>query len=199
MCPAWSRWQALKANFHMYLIHTPFYAKSEADFHRAWKAMEEVKKAGLAKSIGVSNYLRADVEATLRGTSDPPVINQIEYHAYLQRANDYVPWLQEQNIQVGSFKGLTPAIRCPDGPLKEPLARIAAAHATTEAVILLAWVMHSGIVAVTTTSKPERLDEYANALKVKLTEAEFKEISDVGGEYHHRSTWTQRFDKSDRS
>ncbi|KAI1115030.1 NADP-dependent oxidoreductase domain-containing protein [Nemania sp. NC0429] len=124
--------------FDLYLIHVPFFAKSNADFHRAWKSMQDVKKAGKVRSIGVSNYLRSNVEATLKGATDPPVLNQLEYHPYLQRGDGYVPWLRQNGIQVGSFKGLTPAFRAPDGPLKQPLARIAKAHDTTEVVVLLA-------------------------------------------------------------
>jgi diketogulonate reductase-like aldo/keto reductase len=41
------------------LIHIPFFAASEADFARAWKSIEEVKKRGQARSIGVSNYILA--------------------------------------------------------------------------------------------------------------------------------------------
>lgn len=182
-----------------YLIHVPFFAKSDDDLQRAWKSMEEIKKAGKARSIGVSNYLRADVEATLRGASDPPVLNQIEYHPYLQRANDYVPWLRESGIQVGSFKGLTPAFRCPDGPLREPLANMATAHGTTPAVVLLAWAMQSSVVTVTTTTRPERLEEYARALEITLTETEMAAISDIGRGYHFRTSWPEHFAPDDRS
>ncbi|KAK1763000.1 NAD/NADP-dependent indole-3-acetaldehyde reductase [Phialemonium atrogriseum] len=137
------------------LIHIPFFAKPEADFGREWKSMEEVKMAGKARSIGVSNYLRSDVEATLRGATIPPALSQ-----------------NRNDIQVGSFKGLTPAFRAPDGPLRQPLARIAKAHDTTEAAVLINWIIQSIVVAVTTTTKPETLDEYAQDLKIKLTEDE---------------------------
>ncbi|KAH6718668.1 NADP-dependent oxidoreductase domain-containing protein [Leptodontidium sp. MPI-SDFR-AT-0119] len=185
--------------FDLYLIHIPFFAKSEEDFQRAWKSMEEMKKLGKVKSIGVSNYQRPDLEATLKGASDPPVINQIEYHPYLQRSNDYIPWVRENGIQVGSFKGLTPAFRAPEGPLIEPLAHIAKAHCTTEAVVLIAWLMQTKVVAVTTTTKPERLDEYATALSTKLSKEELDEITKVGSTYHFRTSWGERFADDDRS
>ncbi|KAH7393526.1 NADP-dependent oxidoreductase domain-containing protein [Cadophora sp. MPI-SDFR-AT-0126] len=185
--------------FDLYLIHVPFFAKSEEDFQRAWKSMEEIKKAGKVKSIGVSNFQRPDLEATLEGASDPPVINQIEYHPYLQRSNDYIPWMRENGIQVGSFKGLTPAFRAPEGPLKEHLARIAKSHDVTEGAVLIAWLIQSNVVAVTTTTKPERLDEYAQALTIKLTQEELKEITEVGLTYHFRTSWGERFADDNRS
>ncbi|KAL8848442.1 MAG: hypothetical protein Q9221_006549 [Calogaya cf. arnoldii] len=185
--------------FDLYLIHIPFFAKSEVDFQHAWKSMEDMKQTGKVKSIGVSNYQRSDIEATLDGASLLPVINQIEHHPYLQRTNQYIPWMREKGIQVASFKGLTPAFRCPEGPLQEHLARIAKAHNTTQAVVLLSWLIQNDVVAVTTTTKTERLDEYAQALNTTLTQEELHDISEVGSTYHFRTSWPDRFDKDDRS
>ncbi|KAI9163602.1 NAD/NADP-dependent indole-3-acetaldehyde reductase [Paramyrothecium foliicola] len=182
----------------LYLIHVPFFAKSEADFQRAWKSMEELQRLGKAKSIGVSNYLREDVEATLRGATVQPALNQIEFHAYLQHGDDYVPWMRQQGIQVGSFKGLTPAFRAPDGPLRQPLACIARAHDATEAAVLISWIIRNNIIAVTTTTKVERLDEYAQALKINMTEEEVQEITDLGSTYHFRTGWPEHFEENDR-
>jgi diketogulonate reductase-like aldo/keto reductase len=161
--------------------------------------MEELKRSGLIKSIGVSNYLRADLEATLKTAQDSPVMNQIEYHPYLQRAYDYVPWMKSQGIQVAAFKPLTPVVWCPEGPLKGPLDRMAKAHGTTSTAILLSWYFHKGIVAVTTTRKALRLREYSEALKVKLTDQEADEISRVGLTKHFRNAWGEKFADDDRS
>ncbi|KAL7897467.1 NADP-dependent oxidoreductase domain-containing protein [Trichoderma sp. TUCIM 5745] len=76
-------------------------------------------------------------------------------------SNNYLSWLRENGLQSGSFKDLTPASRAPDGPLREPLARIAKKHGTTEAAVLINWTIQNKVLAVTITTKPERLDEYA--------------------------------------
>ncbi|KAF2009096.1 Aldo/keto reductase [Aaosphaeria arxii CBS 175.79] len=171
--------------FDLYLIHVPFFAKSDSDFQE--------------KSIGVSNYLRPHLEATLKTATDPPVINQIEYHPYLQRADSFLPWMREHGIQVASFKGLTPAFRCPEGPLVGCLSRIAEAHNTKETSILLAWLIQNGVIAITTTLQPKRLDDYARALTLKLTNEELHEISDVGSKFHFRTSWQEKFEESDRA
>lgn len=49
--------------------------------------MEELKQQGLARSIGVSNYLPEHLEWILETAQVPPAINQIEFHAYLQHPN----------------------------------------------------------------------------------------------------------------
>ncbi|KAL6823359.1 NADP-dependent oxidoreductase domain-containing protein [Trichoderma camerunense] len=199
--------------FDLYLIHTPYFADSDADmdtnsdafkhaqakFQRKWKSMEKLKTAGLATSIGVSNYLRHHVEATLDGATIPPVLNQIEFHPYLQRGNDYLPWLRENGLKVGAFKGLTPAFRAPDGPLREPLSRIAEKYGTTEAAVLIKWIIQNGVVAVTTTRDPDRLDEYAQALKITLEDNELQKIKDLGLTYHFRTSWPEHFKADDRS
>ncbi|KAM6478451.1 NADP-dependent oxidoreductase domain-containing protein [Trichoderma sp. SZMC 28011] len=199
--------------FDLYLIHTPYFANldhdldpdsdafkcARAEFQRKWKSMQKLKTAGLAKSIGVSNYLRHHVESTLAGATIPPVLNQIEFHPYLQRGNDYLPWLRENGLEVGAFNGLTPTFRAPDGPLREPLSRIAEKYGTTEAAVLIHWIIQNGVVAVTTTKDPGRLDEYAQALKIKLTKEELKEIKDIGLTYHFRASWPKHFEADDRS
>ncbi|KAL3475546.1 NADP-dependent oxidoreductase domain-containing protein [Aspergillus californicus] len=185
--------------FDLYLIHTPFFAESPADLQRAWKAMKIAKMTGKARSIGVSNYLCEDLKATLQTAIDWPVINQIEYHPYLQRANGYVPWMQEDHIQVSSFKGLMPGFRVPGEPLKGPLGQIADVHGTTENVVLLAWLVQQVILAVTTTRTVERLDECKQVLEVKLTGEEIGEISQVGETFHYRNAWGERFADDDRS
>ena len=48
--------------------------------------MEELKAAGLARSIGVSNYLPEHLDWLLETATTPPSINQIEFHPYLQHA-----------------------------------------------------------------------------------------------------------------
>lgn len=79
MSQAWPNlyWQIIHAYVTLirYLIHAPFFAKNDEDLQKAWKDMEQVKTLGKAKSIGVSNYLRPHLEATLRTAVPPPVIN----------------------------------------------------------------------------------------------------------------------------
>lgn len=41
--------------------------------------MEKIKEAGLARSIGVSNWLAPDLEEVLKIAKHKPTINQIEF------------------------------------------------------------------------------------------------------------------------
>lgn len=46
--------------------------------------MESLQASGLARSIGVSNYLPEQLAWLLETARVPPAINQIEFHPYLQ-------------------------------------------------------------------------------------------------------------------
>lgn len=59
----------------LFLIHTPMGLESK--LKDLWKGMEEVKKAGLAKSIGVSNFRQQHLTEILSVATIPPVINQV--------------------------------------------------------------------------------------------------------------------------
>ena len=63
----------------LYLIHEPFFAKEDpANLQKAWKGMEQMKDEGLAKSIGVSNWLPKHFDAIMADAKYPPTMNQIE-------------------------------------------------------------------------------------------------------------------------
>jgi diketogulonate reductase-like aldo/keto reductase len=58
----------------LFLIHAPF---EHSDLLSVWKGMEEAHKAGLAKSIGVSNHRVKDLEKILSGGTVVPAVNQV--------------------------------------------------------------------------------------------------------------------------
>ena len=67
----------------MLLIHWP--CPDKGLFVDTWKAMIELRDQGLAKSIGVSNFRKADLEKIVQETGVTPAINQIELHPIFQQ------------------------------------------------------------------------------------------------------------------
>ncbi|KAH9009630.1 NADP-dependent oxidoreductase domain-containing protein [Lactarius pseudohatsudake] len=65
----------------LYLIHHPSVA--QPDIPTAWAKMEAIKKAGLAKSIGVSNFSVDELEILLASAKIKPAANQILLHPYV--------------------------------------------------------------------------------------------------------------------
>lgn len=182
----------------LYLIHSPFFAKTDKDFQKAWAAMEEVKASGKALSIGVSNYLEPHLKATLATAKVPPSINQIEFHPYLQHGN-LIPYHQSQNIAVAAYGPLTAVTKGKPGPCDDILASLAKKYYVSEGEIALRWCIDQGIVAITTSGKEERLSDYLRAMRFKMTPKEVKDLAEAGLEKHYRRFWQAKFDGNDRS
>jgi diketogulonate reductase-like aldo/keto reductase len=144
----------------------------------------------------VSNFQRHHLEAVLETCIEPPALNQLEYHPYLQRSNNYIPWMQEKGIQIASFKTLAPITVAPRGPLDAVLSSIAAKHTTTPEAVLLSWAIGKNVAPITTTNKSERMDEYLSAVSLKLSPEEQEHITKVGLERHFR-WWGKAFFQPD--
>ena len=164
--------------------------------------MESVKASSKARSIGVSNYLPTHLASTLAVASTPPSINQIEFHPYLQH-RDLLTFQKNPdtnyNIAVAAYGPLTPVTKAKPGPCDEVFARLAKKYYVSEGEIALRWCMDQGIVAVTTSSKEERLSDYLRATTFSMTPREVEEVAEVGAGKHYRGFWNNKFEEGDRS
>lgn len=61
----------------LFLIHAPYPLNERGELKSTWKEMEDIKKDGLARSIGVSNYRVQDLKELLDGATVPPAVNQV--------------------------------------------------------------------------------------------------------------------------
>lgn len=64
----------------LFLIHQPY-----GDVPGAWKALEDAKRDGLVRSIGVSNMTPAIWNRFVPGFDTPPSVNQVEFNPYCQQ------------------------------------------------------------------------------------------------------------------
>ncbi|KAJ5928028.1 hypothetical protein N7466_006984 [Penicillium verhagenii] len=182
----------------LYLIHAPFYATTESELQAAWAAMEKVKASGKARSIGVSNFLQGHLETILKTAQVIPVVNQIEFHPYLQHG-DLISFHESKGIKTAGYGGLAPITRAHGGPLDPLLSALATKYAVSESEVLLRWTLDRGCVAITTSSKENRLAGYLRTLTFKLTPQEISEISELGQQHHYRAFWREKFAEDDRS
>lgn len=181
-----------------YLIHAPYFAKSEADLQAKWADMEAIHASGKAKSIGVSNFLKPDLEAILKTAKIIPAINQIEYHPYLQHG-DLVDFHRKHGIATSAYGPLTAVVRAKPGPLDGTYEDLARKYGVTPGEIALRWVIDRGIVALTTSGSEQRLKQYQKIAQFKLTTKEVEEISEIGLKKHYRGFWKDKFAEDDWS
>jgi predicted oxidoreductase len=68
----------------LYPVHaTGKYLFGDEDYVDTWKAMEEVCKKGLTKSIGVSNFNKRQIERVLEKATILPVTNQVSSGSFV--------------------------------------------------------------------------------------------------------------------
>lgn len=160
--------------------------------------MEQVQQSGKARSIGVSNFLQPHLEAIMKTASIKPAVNQIEFHPYLQHG-DLLAVHRRLGIAVEGYAPLTPLTRAKGGPVDGVVSRLAKKYGVSEGNVLLRWSIDQDVVTLTTSSKEERLKEFLDVVKFRLTADEVDEISRLGREKHYRAFWKSKFDPDDRS
>jgi len=163
----------------LYLVHSPRLANG--DIPGLWAKMEKIKKDGLAKSIGVSNFSTNDLKTLLASAKIKPAVNQILFHPYVwEQQKDVHAFGLENGIITEAYSALTPVTRQPGGPLDKPLADLGKKYKATADQILLAWVKARGAVAVTYSSSVDRLDGYMEAGDIVLSDQDISLLENAG-------------------
>lgn len=140
---------------------------------RSWRVMEAAQREGLARSIGVSNFLAPHLAELLAVADVPPVVDQIEMSPFLYGTRaDTVAAAREAGIVVEAYSPLTKGAR-----LEHPVVRrIAAGVRATPAQVLVRWCLQRGFVALPRSSNPERIRANLGALTVVLPEPAMAEL-----------------------
>lgn len=160
--------------------------------------MEKLKADGLARSIGVSNFLPEHLDALLQTAKFKPVVNQVEFHMYLQRRK-LVEYCKTHNIALQAYAPLVPVTKATPGPVDEYLKSLAKKYAVNPAEICLRWCIDQDVVAITTSGKEQRLSDYLRVGTFQLTPREIEELNERGNERHFRAFMKDKFDPNDRT
>lgn len=181
----------------LYLIHWPFgYAEgkgnfptddqektitSDVDYLDTWKGMEEVKKAGLTKSIGVSNFNHKQIERIMQNCEIQPAMNQIECHPYLAQKK-LIEFCKKHKIAVTAYSPLG----SPDRPWAKPgdpslmdepkVKAIAEKYKKTSAQVLIRFQIDRGLVVIPKSVTKARIEDNMKVFDFKLSEDEIKEL-----------------------
>ncbi|KAL0570812.1 hypothetical protein V5O48_011148 [Marasmius crinis-equi] len=178
----------------LYLIHSPHAARQKGKLQEWWKNMEEIKKEGLAKSIGVSNFGVDDLKEVLEVATIVPSVNQVEFHPYVwTKVKSIYDLTKEKGIVIESYGGLVPVTKAAGGPVDPVLEKIAerlskeAGKTVTPGHVLTKWQIQKGVIVVTTSSKESRIKETLDIPTLPdLTSDEITQIEQEGSKLHKR-------------
>jgi diketogulonate reductase-like aldo/keto reductase len=135
-------------------------------------ALCKVKRDGLTRHIGVSNFTVKLVEEAVRLSTEPLICNQIECHPFLDQSK-VVAACRKNNMAVVAYSPIARGGARND----KLLARIGAAHGKTATQASLRYLVQQEIVVIPRTSKEQRLAENAAIFDFVLSVAEMKEIA----------------------
>ena len=116
----------------LYLIH--WASPQRGKYLESWKALIELQKEGKAKSIGVSNFPREQLEEIIAETGVVPVMHQIELHPdFQQRA------LREYHAEQGILTEAWSQLGQGGDILQNPvITEIAEAHGVDAGQVIIA-------------------------------------------------------------
>ena len=154
----------------LYLIH--WASPQRGKYLESWKALIELQKEGKAKSIGVSNFPREQLEEIIAETGVVPVMHQIELHPDFQ---------QRELRDYHADKGILTEAWSPLGQggdiLKHPvITEIAEAHGADAGQVIIAWHLAIGNVVIPKTVTPERIVSNFAAADLRLTDEQIEKI-----------------------
>ena len=144
---------------------------ADVPLRSAWANLEAVYDRGLARTLGVCNVSRTQLETILEAGDVDPALVQIERHPYQPRT-DLVSFCHGRGIRVVAHSPLSAP-----GLLEEPaLAEIADRHGLSPAGVVLAWNVTRGVVPIPASTTPEHVVENLAAAGTRLSPAECERI-----------------------
>jgi 2,5-diketo-D-gluconate reductase A len=150
---------------------------------KSWKALEEIKAASGAKSIGVSNYTIRHLEEMKDYANVIPAVNQVELHVFLQQP-ELIAYCQDHDIVVEAYSPLAHA-RATDNAT---VAAIAKKHHKTYAQIMLRWCVEQQLVVLPKSVTPKRIRENIDIFDFKLDDEDMKALA--GQDQDLRTAWS---------
>jgi len=155
----------------LYLVHWPVpgFIKS------TWRSMEELLKTDdRCKAIGVSNYSIYQLQQVLKVASVKPVINQVKFSPYDNKA-DLLKFCKENQIVLESYSPLTRGKQLTQTLLVE----IARKYNKTAAQVLLRWGIQKGTIVIPKSQTQQRIAENINIFDFEINEADMEKLDQI--------------------
>jgi 2,5-diketo-D-gluconate reductase A len=148
----------------LFLIHWPLPTLYDGDFVSTWQTLEEFKKDGRARSIGVSNFGVPHLERLATETDTAPAVNQIEVHPYF--TNDEVrAYGQKHRIATEAWSPIAQGAVLDD----QVVQGIADATGKSPAQVVLRWHIQRGDIVFPKSVTPERIKENFDIFDFELS------------------------------
>lgn len=152
----------------LYLLHQPY-----GDVAGAWKALEDAKKEGKLRSVGVSNMTPRIWNKWIPQFDTLPAVNQVECNPYFQQ-RELRKLTDEKNVRIEAWGPLGQGNAA---LLSDPVVlKLAKKYGKDAGQIILRFEVQDGIVVLPKSTKPARIESNLNIFDFSLTKEEMLEM-----------------------
>ena len=158
----------------LYLIHQPI-----GDYYGAWRAMEELYKAGKIRAIGVCNFYPDRLADLCLHSEIVPAVDQVECHPFFQQ-KDALRNAKEFGVALEAWG---PFAEGGHGIFTHPvLTAIGEKYGKSAAQVALRWNVQRGVVVIPKSVHKNRMEQNFDIWDFTLSDAEMEKIAalDVG-------------------
>ncbi|KAK4181309.1 NADP-dependent oxidoreductase domain-containing protein [Triangularia setosa] len=159
---------------------------SKATIQETWTAMESLVDAGLARSIGISNFQSQLIYDLLRYAKIRPATLQIEHHPYLVQ-QELLNLAKREGITVTAYSSFGPAsflefnmqhaVKLTPLMEDETIKSIAAKYNRPASQVLLRWATQRGLAVIPKSSRQETMVSNLQNIDFDLSEEDIATIT----------------------
>ena len=154
----------------LYLIHKPV----EGFRQNTWEALEKLKKDGICRSIGVSNFSPRHLDEILEICEFIPTVNQIEMNPFLAQKT-ISEYCRAKNIHITGFCPLARTEKSKDPAIVD----VANECGKTWAQVMIRWSLQKQVTTIPKSVKPQRIRENSDVFDFELNEKQMQSLDDL--------------------
>ncbi|PIO67736.1 oxidoreductase, aldo/keto reductase family protein [Teladorsagia circumcincta] len=139
-------------------------------------SLENLKKEGKIRSVGVSNYEVRHMEEIKAYGQDMPCMNQVEFHPHFVR-QELMDYCKNNDIFLQAYSSL--ARHNPDLIEHSSVLELAAKYKISPQIVLLSWAVSQGVGVIPKSSHPQRILDNLKACEIVLEKAEIQRLRDL--------------------
>ena len=187
----------------LFLIHWPLPMFYGGDLAATWEVLEEFYDQGMARAIGVSNFLGHHIDQIRETAQIRPMVNQIESHPFFP--NDELHRYDRDNGIVTEAWAPLGRGRAASNPI---LADIGEKYGKSAAQVAIRWGLQRGDVLFPKASTAKRQEANMDVFDFHLSESDMRAVGELDegeaartgmhpdrmeriGDFKPLETWTQ--------
>ena len=149
----------------MMIIHSPqpwAEVNQSEDRHiegnrQAWKALEDAYKAGKIRAIGISNFLREDIENLWEAAEIKPMVNQVLCHIS-NTPLELIQYCQNKGIVMEAYSPVAHG----EALKNETIAKMSKKYGVSISQLCVRYDIQLGMIVLPKTANPEHMKENAD-------------------------------------